>query len=58
MTEYVQSQYYKLKKNPNYYDADKVYLEDITVKFIDDATAAVSAYKTNEVDLQQIFRLM
>ena len=50
MTEYVQGQYYKLKKNPNYYDADKVYLEDITVKFIDDATAAVSAYKTNEVD--------
>ncbi len=50
MTEYVQGQYYKLAKNPNYYDADKVYLEEITVKFIDDATAAVSAYKTNEID--------
>lgn len=50
MTEYVQGQYYTLKKNPNYYDADKVYLEEITVKFIDDATAAVSAYKTNEID--------
>lgn len=50
MTEYVQGQYYKLKKNPHYYDADKIYLEEITVKFIDDATAAVSAYKTNELD--------
>lgn len=50
MTEYVQGQYYKLKKNPYYYDADKVYLEEITVKFIDDATAAVSAYKTGEID--------
>lgn len=50
MTEYVSGQYYKLAKNPNYYDADKVYLDEITVKFIDDATAAVSAYETGEID--------
>ena len=30
-----------MKKNPYYYDADKVKLEEITVRVIDDATAAV-----------------
>ncbi|MGN0339147.1 MAG: peptide ABC transporter substrate-binding protein [Lachnospira sp.] len=51
MTEYVEGQYYKLAKNPNYYDADKVQIEEITVKQIDDATAAASAYKTGELDM-------
>lgn len=49
LTEFVSGQYYKLKKNPYYYDADKVKIEDITVRVIDDATAAVSAYKTGEI---------
>lgn len=50
LTEYVAGQYYVVEKNPNYYNASNVKLDKITVKVVDDATTAASAYKTGELD--------
>lgn len=51
LTEFVQDQYYVVTKNPEFYNADEVKLDSITVKFIDDTQALISAYKTGEVDV-------
>ncbi len=51
LTEYVQDQYYTVSKNPNYYAADQVKLDKITVKIITDAQASITAYKTGEIDV-------
>ncbi len=51
LTEFVQDQYYVVTKNPEFFNADEVKLDSITVKFIDDTQALISAYKTGEVDV-------
>ena len=50
MTEYVEGEYYTCKKNPYYWNADAVNLDEFTVRFLYDSTALVAAYKTGEVD--------
>lgn len=39
-----------LEKNPDFYDADKIELEKIEMVMINDATAALNAFKAGEVD--------
>ncbi len=51
LTEYVQDQYYVVSKNPEFWNADEVKLDQITVKIIDDTQALIAAYKTGEVDV-------
>lgn len=40
-----------LEKNPDYYDADKVKLNKITMVMINDTNAALNAFKAGEVDI-------
>lgn len=51
LTEFKLDDKIVLKKNPNYWQADKVKLDEIVLKIITDKTAAESAYKTGEVDV-------
>jgi oligopeptide transport system substrate-binding protein len=43
---------YVLVKNPNYYDADKVKLEKLTLRFIPDLATSLSAYESGEIQGQ------
>lgn len=51
LAEYVPEQYFVLKKNPKYWNAEKVKLEEITYRFFDDQQSMLSAYETGEVDV-------
>ncbi|HCW54791.1 MAG TPA: peptide ABC transporter substrate-binding protein [Clostridium sp.] len=51
LIEYVPQQYFVLGKNPNYWNKDKINLDKITFKMINDQQAQVNAYKTKEVDV-------
>ena len=51
LTEYVPEQYFVIKKNENYWNADAVKLDQITYKFFSDQQSMVSAYETGEVDI-------
>ena len=51
LAEYVPEQYFVLKKNENYWNADEVKLDQITYKFFSDQQSMVSAYETGEVDI-------
>lgn len=42
---------YTVVKNTNYYQADRVKLDRITVTFVDDGTALLSAFQTGEIDI-------
>ncbi len=50
LSEYVQDQYYVVEKNPYYINADKVSLDKITMRFINDSQAQIAAYESGEVD--------
>lgn len=51
LDEYVPEQYFVLKKNENYWNADQVKLDQITYRFFDDQQSMASAYETGEVDV-------
>ncbi|EOH97154.1 pheromone-binding protein [Enterococcus haemoperoxidus ATCC BAA-382] len=43
-----------LKKNPEYYDADKVKLEEVKVNTIKEENTGINLYQSNELDLTRI----
>lgn len=51
MTEWKNKESIKLEKNENYYDADKVKLDEVNLVMIDDDTTAYQMYQTGELDL-------
>lgn len=51
LDEYVPEQYFVLKKNEKYWNADEVKLDQITYRFFDDQQSMASAYETGEVDV-------
>lgn len=51
LSEYVPEQYFVLKKNPYYWNADAVNLDQITYRFFDDQQSMATAYATGEVDV-------
>ena len=51
LAEYVPEQYFVLKKNDKYWDADNIKLEQITYRFFDDQQSMANAYETGEVDV-------
>ena len=51
LEKYVPEQYFVLKKNERYWNADAVHLERITYRFFEEQQAMLSAYETKEVDV-------
>lgn len=51
LTEYVPEQYFVLKKNEKYWNADRVKLDQITYRFFDDQQSMANAYEAGEVDV-------
>ncbi|HAX52439.1 MAG TPA: peptide ABC transporter substrate-binding protein [Lachnospiraceae bacterium] len=51
LAEYVPEQYFVLKKNPKYWNAESVKLDQITYRFFDDQQSMANAYETKEVDV-------
>lgn len=51
LDEYVSEQYFVLKKNPYYWNADAVRMDTITFRFFSEQQSVISAYKTGEVDV-------
>ncbi len=51
LTEYVENQYLTLEANPDYKGARKAKVDSVTVRFIEDPMAQVTALQNGEVDL-------
>lgn len=51
LAEYVSEQYFVLKKNERYWDADNIHLNQITYRFFNDQQSMQSAYETGEADI-------
>ena len=51
MTSYQSKNQIVLTKNENYYDAANVAIDEIVVKFIEEATTALASFRTGEVDI-------
>lgn len=51
LESYEPEQYFVLKKNEKYWDADAIQLEKITYKFFSDQQSMASAYETGEIDV-------
>ncbi len=51
LEEYVPDQYFVLKKNEKYWNADAISLDRITYRFFDDQQSMLNAYETGEVDV-------
>jgi len=51
LAEYVPEQYFVLKKNETYWNAEAVKLEQITYRFFDSTQAMANAYESGEVDI-------
>jgi oligopeptide transport system substrate-binding protein len=51
LAEYVSNQYFTVKKNDYYWDKDRIKLDQITYRFLNDQQATANAYKTSEVDV-------
>ena len=54
MKEWVHDSEIKLEKNPNYYDAKNVKVDNIVLKLIADNAAAFNAFKNGEVDVTTV----
>ncbi|QAS51398.1 peptide ABC transporter substrate-binding protein [Halobacillus litoralis] len=54
MTEWDHGEGWTVEKNDDYWDADKVKLEKITVNVVKDTASAVNLYETNEVDVTNL----
>lgn len=51
LAEYVPEQYFVLRKNLKYWDAESVKIDQITYRFFDDQQSMANAYETKEVDI-------
>ncbi len=51
LAEYEPGQYFVLKKNPKYWNADAVHLDQITYRFFDSQEAMANAYESGAVDV-------
>ena len=51
MEEYVDGDYISLKKNPYYYDADKVTVKELVFHLVEDDNSAYSAYMEGSLDI-------
>lgn len=51
LEEYVPDQYFVLRKNEKYWDAEKIKLDTITYRFFDDTQSMANAYEAGEVDV-------
>ena len=51
LAEYEPEQYFVLKKNPKYWNADEVRLDQITYRFFDSQEAMANAYESGEADV-------
>ncbi len=51
LAEYVPEQYFTLKKNEHYWNADAVHLDTIMYRFFADQQSMASAYEAGEVDV-------
>lgn len=51
LEEYVAGEYFSLKKNPYYWNAEAVSLERIVYRFFDEQQSMLSAYETGEADI-------
>lgn len=51
MTSYQSKNQVVLTKNENYYDAENVVVDEIVIKFIEEATTALASFRTGEVDI-------
>lgn len=51
LDSYEPEQYFVLKKNDNYWNADAIALEQITYKFFSDQQSMAGAYETGEIDV-------
>lgn len=51
ISEYVKGSYVKYVKNENYWIESQPYLDELTISFISDTTAQVSAFMNGEIDL-------
>lgn len=51
LTEYAQGQYYRLTKNPNYWDTGKPYLDGIIYRVLPDRASTSAALESGEVQL-------
>ena len=49
--EWVRGSHIILERNPDYWDADKPYLDRVVVRFIADQSARAAAFETGELDL-------
>ncbi len=54
MKEWVHDSEIKLEKNPNYYDAANVKVDNVVLKLIADNAAAFNAFKNGEVDVTTV----
>ena len=54
MKEWVHDSEIKLEKNPNYYDAKNVKVDNVVLKLIADNAAAFNAFKNGEVDVTTV----
>ena len=54
MKEWVHDSEIKLEKNPNYYDAANVKVDNIVLKLISDNAAAFNSFKNGEVDVTTV----
>lgn len=51
ISEYVKGSYVKYTKNENYWIDGQPYLDELTISFIADSTAQISAFMNGEIDL-------
>nr|WP_314463546.1 ABC transporter substrate-binding protein [uncultured Clostridium sp.] len=51
VSEYVKGSYVKYKKNENYWIEGQPYLDELTISYISDSTAQLSAFMNGEIDL-------
>ena len=51
LAEYLPEQYFVLKKNLNYWNAEQISLDQITYRFFDNQQSMANAYETGEVDV-------
>lgn len=56
MSEYVNGDYISLKKNPYYYDADRVTVEELVFHLTGDDNSAYNAYLEEVWMLRTVFR--
>ncbi len=51
LSEWVHQDHLTLKPNPNYWGDDKAKVDEVQIRMITDANAALTAYKNNELDM-------